>query len=241
MKNIAQILDGINKQSIILNFECEFCNKKFAKESTLQIHLCEQKRRYFAKDEKHTRFALYAYNKFFEIQQKSKTKKSFDDFSRSQFYTSFVKFGSYIANSKPIYPERFIEFVIKSNIKLSKWCDDELYEKYISVLIKIEPVDGAIERTIETMAKWGDDNKLPFERYFLDVSTIVATRHIKDGLISPWILLNAKSGKDLLNRLSDEQITIISTMIDPSFWINRFKQVPQDLQLSKDIIKDAGL
>lgn len=234
-------MDGIQQKSPKLDFECQFCKTQFAKESTFHVHVCEKKRRYLAKDEKHVRFGLYAFNKFYEIQQRSSTKKTPDEFIESSFYTAFVKFGSYIVNSKPIYPNRFIEYIIRLNIKLSKWCDDDLYENYIKTLVKIEPIEGAIERTIETMAQWGKDNNRPFECYFTEVSTVIATRHIKDGLISPWVLLNSKTGQNLLGRLSDEQILIIGNVIDPAFWTNRFKQLPKDVQLSKDIIREAEL
>ena len=49
---------------------------------------------------------------------------------------AFVKFGSFMVNTNPIYPERFLEFVVKSGIKLDHWCRDELYDTYIKGVIK---------------------------------------------------------------------------------------------------------
>jgi hypothetical protein len=224
-----------------LNYKCEYCDKLFAKEKTLVVHVCEQKRRYLSRNEKHVQTGLLTFQKFYEFAQKGKTQKSFDDFVSSPYYTAFVKFGSFVVNTAPIYPERFVDYVIKSGIKLDHWCKDELYEKYVIELIKQEPADGAIQRSIQTMMVWADKNSSQWEHYFAYVNLNRATHDIKEGLISPWVLLNSKSGKDLLKRMNDEQLLIVGAVIDPSYWARRFKSLPADVELVKDVIKEAGI
>lgn len=224
-----------------LNYKCEHCQKLFAKEKTLAVHICEQKRRYLSRDEKHVQAGLLTYQRFYDITQKGKNTKTFDDFISSPYYTAFVKFGSFMINTAPIYPERFIDYVIKSGVKLDHWCRDALYDSYLIELIKAEPADGAVQRTIKTMMDWADNNQSSWEHYFAYVNLNRATHDIKEGLISPWLVLNTKSGKDMLNRMNDEQLEIISNIIDPQFWIKRFKIYPADLELVKDIIKEAKI
>ena len=224
-----------------LNFKCEYCGKLFAKEKTLFVHICEQKRRHLAKNEKHVHLGLITFQKFYELTQRTKKQKTFDEFASSPYYTAFVKFGSFMSNTNPIYPERFIDFVIKSGIKLDHWCRDELYDQYISELIKIEPADGAIQRTLGTMMDWGDKNKAQWEHYFAYVNLNRATHDIKEGLVSPWVILNSKSGKDMLKRMNDEQLAIVGPVIDPGFWSRRFKSLPADVELVKDVIKEAKI
>ena len=223
-----------------LNYKCEYCQKLFAKEKTLAVHVCEQKRRYLSRTEKHVQAGLLTYQRFYEINQKGKAK-TFDEFASSPYYTAFIKFGSFIVNTVPVYPERFIDFVIKSGVKLDHWCRDELYETYIKDLIKIEPADGAIQRTIQTMMNWADKNSAQWEHYFAYVNLNRAVHDIKEGLISPWILLNTKAGKDLLKKMNDEQLELVAPFIDPQFWINRFKSLPADLELTKDLIKETRI
>ncbi len=224
-----------------LNYKCEYCQKLFAKEKTLAVHVCEQKRRHLSKDEKHVQAGLLTYQRFYEITQKGKNKKSFDDFSSSPYYTAFVKFGSFLINTAPIYPERFIDFVIKSGVKLDHWCRDELYNTYIEELIKIEPADGAIQRSIKTMMDWADSNNAAWEHYFQYVNLNRATHDIKEGLVSPWLVLNTKSGKEMLRRMNDEQLDIVGPVIDPQFWMRRFKALPADIELIEDIVKEAKI
>ena len=222
-------------------YKCVHCSKSFMQERTLVSHMCERKRRALQKDEKRVQAGFMAFNRFWELTQNAKKPKTYDNFADSSYYNAFVKFGSFMVNTAPIYPERFIEFVIRSGVKLDHWCRDELYEKYISELIKIEPADGAIQRTITTMMEWAEKNNSAWEHYFAYVNLNRATHDIKEGLVSPWILLNTKSGKDMLRRMNDEQLAIVGPVIDPQYWMRRFKSLPADIELIKDVIKEAKI
>ncbi len=224
-----------------LDYKCEYCGKFFAKEKTLVVHICEQKRRHLSKHEKHVQAGMLTYQRFYDLTQKSKSPKTFDDFASSPYYTAFVKFGSFLSNTSPVYPERFIDFVIKSGVKLDHWCRDELYDTYVLDLVKSEPADGAIQRTIKTMMDWADTNDSQWEHYFAYVNLNRATHDIKEGLVSPWLVLNTKSGKEMLTRMNDEQLDIIGEIIDPQFWKRRFKSLPADIELIKDIIREAKI
>jgi hypothetical protein len=54
-------------------------------------------------------------------------------------------------------------------------------------------------------------------------------------------LLNTRAGKEMLQRMNDEQLDIIGPIIDPQFWMRRFKSLPADLELIKDVIKEAKI
>lgn len=224
-----------------LNYKCDYCGKAFVKEKTLTVHVCEQKRRHLSKNEKHVQLALMTYQRFYELNQKNQKKRNFDDFAASPYYNAFVKFGSFLSNTAPIYIERFIDFVIKSGVKLDHWCRDELYDTYIRELIRIEPADGAIQRTLKTMMDWADDKEAQYNHYFKYVNLNRATHDIKEGHISPWVLLNSKTGKAMLQNMNDEQLEIIGDVIDPIFWSKKFKTVPADAELVREVIKEAKI
>lgn len=204
------------------------------------MHVCEPKRRHMSKNEKHVQLALLTYQRFYEISQKQKNK-TFEEFAKSPYYNAFVKFGSFMSNANPIYPEKFIDFVIKSGVKLDHWCRDELYDTYLQELIKIEPADGAIQRTINTMMDWADNNEATWNHYFNYANLNRATHDIKEGKISPWILLQSKSGKKMLKNMNDEQLAIIGDIINPQFWLGRFKKLPADVELVKEVIAEAKI
>jgi hypothetical protein len=223
------------------NFICTHCQSKFTREKTLVVHMCEQKRRHLAKGDRHVQMGFLAYNKFYQLAQKFEGQKSYDEFAKSQYYNAFVKFGSFLHNVNPLYPEHFIDYVVTSGVKLDHWCNETLYERYVLQLIKSENVETALQRSIATMMDWADNNQSVWNHYFAYVSPSRATFDIKDGKISPWILLNSTSGKKLLAQLNDEQLTGISTMIDPEFWIKKFRSNSEDIDLVRQVIKESNL
>ncbi len=222
-------------------YACEHCGNKFTKEKTLIVHMCEQKRRHLAKDDKHVILGYTVYNRFYRLTQKQKNDKTYLEFAKSPYYNAFVKFGSFMHNVNPLYPDQYIDFVVTSGVKLDHWCREELYEKFVLHLIKTEPVETALERSIDTMTKWAQENDSVWNHYFHYVSTSRAMFNIKDGKISPWLLLNCNSGKSLLNKFNDEQLEAIGAMIDPPFWKKKFRDKKFDMELVKQVIKESNI
>jgi hypothetical protein len=222
-------------------FNCVHCTKSFMKEKTLVAHMCEQKRRVLQKDEKRVQTGFFAYNRFYQITQAAKKQKPYSDFCKSAYYNAFVKFGSFINNVNPLYAERFIDYVIKSGVKLDHWCRDELYDKYLTELVKIEPVESAVQRSLQYMMEWGDENNANFAHYFNYVSVNRAVHNIRDGKISPWMVMNSAGGVDLLKKFSNEQLELVNQTLDIPFWIKKIRDNPADVALVKEICKETGI
>ena len=222
-------------------FVCQYCGHGYTKEKTLFVHVCEQKRRALAKTEKHVVIGYDAFNRFFKMTQNSKGDKTYDEFARSSYYNAFVKFGSFVSNVNPLYPDHFIDYVVKSGVKLDHWCRDELYDNYVVHLIKSENVETALERSIKHMMAWGKDNNAAWNHYFLYVSSNRAMFDIKDGKISPWVVLNCSNGKAMLKNFDDMQLSVISNVMDLPFWLSKFKRQSADVDLVKQISKESNL
>jgi hypothetical protein len=220
---------------------CQYCGSVYTREKTLAVHVCEQKRRALAKSEKHVILGYDTYNRFYRKTQNSKQDKTYEEFAKSPYYNAFVKFGSFVSNVNPLYPERFMDWVVVSGVKLDHWCRDELYIQYVLDLIKTESVEVALQRSISHMMSWAEDNNAQWNHYFLYVSLSRATYDIKDGKISPWLILNCSSGKEMLKKFNDEQLDAVGTIIDPQFWFGKFKKLPADVELVKQVVKESAL
>ena len=222
-------------------YSCQFCGNKYTQEKTLAVHICEQKRRYLAKDEKHVNIGYIAFNKFFQLTQKLGQNKTYEEFARSPYYNAFVKFGSFVNNTNPLYPEKFIDYVIRSGVKLDHWCRDSLYETYVINLIHTESVETALERSVAHMQSWATDNNSVWNHYFKYVSTNRSVFDIKDGKVSPWLVLNCISGKEMLANFRDDQLSAIGNIIDPQVWVKKFKTQKFDMELVRSIVKESSL
>ncbi len=222
-------------------YVCEYCGAGFMREKTLAVHMCEPKRRALQKNEKRVQLGLYAFNQFYKLSAGAKKDKTYEEFTKSPYYNAFVKFGSFVSNVRPLYPERYVDYVVTSGVKLDHWCRDEMYEKYALELIKKEGVETALERSIMTMMEWADDNNSLWNHYFKYVTLNRAVYHIKDGKISPWLILNCNTGKEMLSKFNDEQLEIVYNIMDPEHWAMRFKKQNSDVELVKEVVKESNL
>ena len=222
-------------------YTCVHCNKSFMKDKTLVAHMCERKRRALQKDEKRVQAGFMAFNRFWQLTQNSKKLKNYDEFADSSYYNAFVKFGSFINNVNPLYPDKFVDYVIKSGVKLDHWCRDELYEKYLFDMLKVEPVESAVQRTLQTMMEWGDSHNANYAHYFSYVSLNKAVHDILNGKVSFWMILNSTPGKTMISNMSDEQLAMIAPVFDVLFWMKKFKQSPADVALVKEICDEVGI
>ena len=203
--------------------------------------MCEPKRRWLQKDEKRVQVGFYAFQRFYKLSAGHKKDKTYEEFVKSSFYNAFVKFGSFVNNVRPLYPEKYIDYVVTSNVKLDYWCRDEMYEKYANELIRKEGVETALERSINTMVEWAKEHNSSYNHYFLYASTNRITWDIKDGKISPWLVLNCNTGKDTLRKFSEEQLNMLTYVLDIQHWALRFKRQPKDVELVKQVVKEAKL
>ena len=222
-------------------FECPYCKVSYTREKTLMVHMCEKKRRALQKDEKRVQLGYLTFNRFYKLCQRFDGVKTYEQFCNSPYYNAFVKFGSFVSNVRPLYPEKYIDYVVTSGVKLDHWCREELYEKYALELIRKEGVETALERSVKNMMEWGDEKEARWQDYFNYASLNRVCQDIVDGKVSPWLILNCKSGKEMMGKMNDEQLQIVYAIMDPGHWSTRFKRSPIDIELVKEIVKKAGL
>jgi len=108
-------------------------------------------------------------------------------------------------------------------------------------VIKREPVEAALQRTITTMMDWAVEQNAQWSDYFRLVNTNRAVQHIQQGKISPWLLLGCNAGKKMLKSFSDEQLQMTQRFINPEYWSAKFKSYPADHVLVQDTAKEAKI
>jgi len=220
---------------------CTYCGKGFTHERTLQVHVCEPKRRHLQKNEKWVQNGFMVFQRFYEIHQHTTKTKTYNEFTKSQYYNAFVKFGRYMMYINPLYPEKYIDYVLLSKTKLDRWVDDNLYETYLIETLKIEPIGAALQRSIATMMDWAEEQNVQWPDYFRLVITNRAVQHIKQGKISPWLILGCSAGKKMLNSFTDEQLQMTERFINPGYWANKFKNYPADHLFVQQTAKEARI
>jgi hypothetical protein len=223
-----------------MSYECEYCKKVFVKETSLESHMCESKRRHCEQTEPGPRLGLHAFLRFYEIAQGSKKTRTFEDFAKSAYYKAFVKFGRYCVDTKVINPNRMVDWLLKHNKKIDNWCSDRTYTEYLLDYIKIETVDDALARAIEYSMDWEEKTSYPAHDCLRYGNTNAICYAITTGRISPWVIYNSESGQKFLSELSSEQVAMIWPYIDSDTWQKKFAESAKDRAYAQEILTKAG-
>lgn len=222
-------------------FKCEYCNKIFAKENTLVVHMCERKRRHMNQNEHHVQLGFRAYQLFYRIGTNSKKDKTYDEFAASQYYTAFVKFGIYCIDLHVDDVPGLTRWLLQNQIKLDKWTSDQVFNNWLKSRLQTESVDRAFERTVLFMQNWADENSQNWYDYFDKVSNNLAVFHICSGKISPWVLFASNKAQLLFDRLNPEQLQMVVDYIDVPHWQTKFKKNPEDFNWVQQVLQEASL
>ena len=241
LKKSSRATPKESKLPVIQKFECKYCNTKFHKEHTLTIHMCVKKRRHMEIDTPASRYGHRAFQRFYDLTMAAKKPKTAQEFIDSPYYIDFVKFGNHIANLKPVYPEKFIDFVIKNSVNLKDWTKDFVYDTYIEDLVKKEPADAATERTISEIITWTEANRVSFSQFFHRISANEVSYMIRTGKVSPWVLYLCDSGGKLLGTFNEDHGKMVGAIIDPGFWMKKFKNNSDDVDYITSLLVQSGL
>lgn len=231
----------IVKKAMEQKYQCKYCGAKFHRETTLSTHMCVKKQRYMDIGTTGSRFGLRAFQRFYELTVHTKKPKTAEEFINSPYYSDFAKFGNHLSNLKPIYVEKYIDFVIMGGVNLKDWTKDAIYYLYVEDLLRKEPPVSAVERSITEILEWCELNEIQFKDFFSKISPNEAAHLIKAGKISPWVLYLANSGEALTTRFNEDHSKIISGVIDPAGWIKKFKKSPDDVEYIRNVLEQAGL
>ena len=223
-----------------MTYQCEFCKKSFAKESTIVAHMCEPKRRRLEQSDRGVQLGLQAFVQFYRTLQGSNKAKTFEDFANSPYYRAFTKFGRYCIDTRVINPPRMIDWLLKNNKKIDNWCSDKIYTEYLLYYLQTEAVGDALARAIEHSITWAEKNTAQPQDCLRYGNTNAICYAITAGRISPWVIYNSESGQGFLASLSSDQVAMIWQYINSDIWSKRFAELPEDQAYAQEILTRAG-
>lgn len=224
--------------------ECSFCNKLFTRPSSLNVHICEPKRRWMNKDDKHVRIAFASWLHWCKktgLYMNKKAALTYDDFMKSSSYITFVKFGLFVEEYHLVNYLTYLDFMIKNNYKAQDWCKDSVYEYFVKMNIRQESVEDAIQRTVTFIEKWSADNGETWNDFFHQISSQQALDWLRAGRISPWIFFTSEKAQELMGHMTDEQILLLDRYLDIKWWSQAMRRKMKDKQFVEQIVKEYEL
>jgi hypothetical protein len=176
---------------------------------------------------------------FYTKNTSSKKKRLYEDFIKSAYYTAFVKFGTYCVDVNVINVSRFVDWLLKNQIKIDTWCQDTVYTKFLIEYLRIEDPLDAIARSVQATIDLSEPERLLSKDYLRYGNSNKICYAITTGKISPWMLYHSDSGTKFLDKLDPTQVKIVIDYINPELWAIKFKREPENVQQVKELL-DAG-
>ena len=209
---------------------CEYCKQTFKTERTATVHMCDKKRRWLQKDMPESLAGFEAFDLFYRLGMQSKPK-TFDEFVNSQYYSSFVKYGSYCINTRVIDSEAYTRWLIRGQAKLKDWATDRMYNLFVKDHLKKETVERALERFVEFASELDY-----FNEFWEQANGYLIADWVETGKISPWLLISSNRGHSAIERLNSEQLERVAACIDADYWSRKRDQNPADAAWVSHII-----
>lgn len=194
------------------------------------------------RDSRQTRAGLVYYNAYFKLTCPTMKKpKTVEDFIKSKVYNNFVSFAKYVEEINAIQPNDFLRFLVKNNIHIDRWEQSVVYELYVRELNKKESPLAAVERHLLLAQQWSIKTENEPKDFFRYITVENAVLWIRSGRISPWVLFNCQSASDLISRMSEEQINLVNTYLDPHFWSIKIEMNRKDADIIRDVLTEFGM
>jgi len=223
-----------------IKYGCDFCNREFLRESTMAKHLCENKQRWMNKDMQGNRIGFQSWLQFYKKNTSTKKNKTYEEFIRSAYYTAFVKFGSHCANINAINISRYVDWLLKNQIKIDTWASDSVYTKYLIEYLRIEDPLDAIARSVQTTMDLAEKEGIVPKDYLCYGNPNKICHSITNGKISPWMLYHSDSGIKFLDCLNESQVKMVIDYINPELWKIKFNREPENVKQVKELLNAGG-
>jgi len=192
------------------------------------------------KDKQGNRLGFQSWIEFYKKNSASKKQKTYEEFIRSAYYIAFVKFGSYCVDVNVLNVSRYIDWLLKNQIKIDSWCQDSNYTKFLIEYLRVEDPMDAIARSIETTINMASVERILSKDYLRYGNSNKICYAITTGKLSPWILYHSASGKEFLDKLDESQIKMVIDYLNPELWAIKFKREPEKVDEVKSLLTLAG-
>jgi len=223
---------------------CSWCNRSFAKETTLLTHNCEPKRRHEAQHNPETKLAYSAYSLFNQHTSPrglTQPVPTYQQFCTSKHYGDFVRFGSWLIEQQVQEIEAYTKWLLKEKRAFKQWSDLHTYREFLTHLLYDETAEQGIQRSLRTIQTWCETQAQSMADFWPLVNTNTATLWITQGKISPWLLYNCTSAVEFLERCTPEQLELIQKIAPIKQWRVRLLRHKQQADLIKSVLCEAGM
>lgn len=220
-------------------FECSYCHRNYVRERAFMEHKCPVKARIEQLRSPLGQASYMFYAKWMHASKRAIPEQS--TFMNSKFYESFIRFAKFNKALQLPSTELYIQVMMQKGITPELWTDDRAYSIYLEHMEYHVDPKLSIIMTSETLAKLSKEYECEIRDVFLRVGKNDIIQLIRERKLSPWILLKSPRFMKFVETCSTEQLSILETLIDSSFWKKKFKSDPKTTRFVKLCVEELEL
>ena len=202
---------------------CEFCGKSFKRESSLESHSCERRRRWEGRREKPFRRGLKWFVRWHRAKKPWRREPGAADFARSPYHNAFVKFGEFAAGKPAVHRRPYFDWLLRNGERVDHWTRETLYRRHLEAKFRTESPWDAAERLVRHLEAWRERNGAErWSDYFDGAPDNMVYSDVKSGTVSPWMFLCVPALKRrVFERMPRALADDMLSGVDVKFWERR--------------------
>lgn len=220
---------------------CSYCEKIFKSEARFLKHHCKEK-------DKAEKLNSITGKRAFSIYQKWMRKKfktsaiSQETFKNSKYFNAFYKFAIFVKKANIPDIDSYINLMDKMRVDPVNWTNDIAYSKYIEHISRVLTPKEMVKITIKTIFDIAEAADVDVSEVFDVLYPNEVIHFIQQRKLSPWFLLNSKKFANFYaNKTNKEEKKILERLMNPDFWIERFKNHENEVKNIKRYVAEMGL
>lgn len=221
-------------------FVCKHCMQNFSTERGFERHECKEMQRAAHLKTPDGQAAFNAYKTWLAAQHRP--VRTPDTFLASRYFSTFCKFILYARSVKLVNIELFIKLMVNRQMPPTLWMNPQVYSIYLEhISAHTTPMQHA-QHTIDTLFDIAEEHGCDVSEALSKVAANDVIAMIRAHRLSPWILMFSRQFKVFLReRVTDEQLTIVESLIRPNYWSQQFKDNPDTVKMMKTYVQELGI
>lgn len=220
-------------------YECKHCRKKFYSERVFIKHECTQMLRTHEIQTIQGQMAYGMYKVWLEKQRRKPPPP--EGFVTSAYYTSFMKFASWVRETGIPDPEKYIDLMVDSKIAPALWRRSEAYQIFLEYTDKRSDPYEQVNVSIETILALSEGLEIKPAEVFKRFTSAEITELIQQRRLSPWLMFCSKSFKQWIESLVEGERRELMKNIGIGFWSNKLERSPEVVKQIKLIAEELGI
>lgn len=222
-------------------YTCSYCQQPFKTEGGFRRHECVAMRKQRQFESLTGKTAWNFYKQWMKVKYRSVNSHG-KTFLKSKYFTVFYNFVKFTRRTNLPDVGMYINLMVRTNIDPKYWDSDVAYGKYLEHLTRKAPPKELTKIGIKTLIKISEMMDVPISDVFDVLFPNDIIQLLRQGKVSPWILLNSQKFIKFYNdKTSKEERMILESLINPKYWDTRFNKHPQDVEKAKYYVAEMGL